>query len=294
MTHATHFILYVADQARATAFYAGALDLAPRLEVPGMTEFALPGGGILGLTPETGIARLLGSDTRQPAVAHAGLRAEVYLVVDDPKACLARARAAGATPLSPLLPRAWGHVAGYVQDADGNVLAFARDDTSRPARTPPKGARPDAAGAADGVVVSVHDATPPEESACIDRGLGEANDAAAPLHEVRPLSCFARAASGAVVGGAIGRRWGTCCELQQLWVDPAWRRRGLATRLVEAFEAHGAVHGCTSFFLETFSFQAPALYASLGYRVACEHAVYPHGIVKFVMVKRSGAGPPPA
>ena len=34
--------------------------------------------------------------------------------------------------------------------------------------------------------ISVHDSYPPEETALVDRGLGEANDAAAPLHEVQP------------------------------------------------------------------------------------------------------------
>ena len=34
--------------------------------------------------------------------------------------------------------------------------------------------------------ISTHDGYPPEETALVDRGLGEANDAAAPLHEVRP------------------------------------------------------------------------------------------------------------
>ncbi len=136
------------------------------------------------------------------------------------------------------------------------------------------------------IAISVHDTCPAEEAAFIDRGLGAANDAAAPLHEVQPISCFARDASGQVVGGAIGRRWGPCCELQQLWVEPAQRRRGIGSRLVRAFEAHALGHGCSSFYLETFSFQSPALYASLGYRVAYEHKVYPHGIVKFVMVKQ--------
>ena len=120
--------------------------------------------------------------------------------------------------------------------------------------------------------------------------MGASNEAAAPLQEVKPLSCFAKSKAGDVVGGAIGRRWGACCELQQLWVDPAHRRSGIATRLVRKFEAHARRHGCTSFYLETFSFQAPALYESLGYRVAYEHEVYPHGIVKFVMVKRLRRG----
>lgn len=143
----------------------------------------------------------------------------------------------------------------------------------------------------DIVTLTEHDGEdiPREAAQRIDQGLGEANDAAAPLHEVRPLACFARDASGAVVGGAIGRRWGRCCELQQLWVDPAWRRRGLGMQLVARFEARARTHGCRSFYLETFTFQAPKLYRALGYAVAHEHAVYPHGIARLLMVKHDAA-----
>jgi GNAT superfamily N-acetyltransferase len=139
-----------------------------------------------------------------------------------------------------------------------------------------------------------HDSLPPAETEQVDRGLGEANEAAAPLHEVQPLSCFAHAESGEVIGGAVGRRWGRCCELQQLWVEPALRRQGIGARLVETFEARARGHGCSIFYLETFNFQAPGLYRSLGYAVAYEHAVYPHGIVKYVMVKHAVPSTPAA
>ena len=132
--------------------------------------------------------------------------------------------------------------------------------------------------------LTVHDDLPPEAKR-VDAGLGDANDAAAPLHEVRPLSCFVRDVAGAVVGGVVGRRWGACAEIQQVWVDPAHRGKGIATRLVRAFEARATEHGCRRFYLETFSFQAPALYEKLGYRVSHALDVYPHGIVKYTMVR---------
>ena len=126
-----------------------------------------------------------------------------------------------------------------------------------------------------------HDDHPAQESAFVDAGLGRANAAAAPLHEVQQLACSARSASGAVVGGALGRWWGRCCELQQLWAEPSVRRQGIGARLVRAFEAQAVLHGCRSFYLETFSFQAPALYRALGYEVDYERNCFPHGIVKF-------------
>jgi len=66
MPAASHFILYVADQRRSTAFYSAVLGIEPRLDVPGMTEFTLPGGAVLGLMPAAGIHALLG-----PALAQA-------------------------------------------------------------------------------------------------------------------------------------------------------------------------------------------------------------------------------
>ena len=133
--------------------------------------------------------------------------------------------------------------------------------------------------------ITRHDDPPAEAAALIDAGLAAYNEAAAPLHEVRPLCCVARSDEGAVLGGAIGRSWGPCCELQQLWVHPAQRRQGIGRGLVRAFEDLGRRRGCSVFYLETFDFQAPALYRSLGYEVVHAHAVYPHGIVRYLMVR---------
>lgn len=127
-----HFILYVADQAKAARFYSSVLARQPQLDVPGMTEFALTTGAILGLMPEAGIRRLLGDALPDPAGARGTPRAELYLLVDDPAELLDRALAAGATPLSPVSARDWGHIAGYCLDPDAHVLAFARPDHASP------------------------------------------------------------------------------------------------------------------------------------------------------------------
>lgn len=120
-----HFILYVRDQGMSTRFYQSVLNQEPQLNVPGMTEFHLSEGCILGLMPEKGIKRLLGRAIEDPEKANGIARAEVYLVVEDPEPFMARAQDAGARILSQIELRNWGHRAGYVADPDGHVVAFA-------------------------------------------------------------------------------------------------------------------------------------------------------------------------
>lgn len=132
---------------------------------------------------------------------------------------------------------------------------------------------------------SVHDEVPREAASIVDEGLGESNKAAAPIHAVRPLACFVRLPGGEVVGGAVGRTWGACCELQQLWVERRYRGQGLGSRLVREFEQRGAARGCSTFYLDTFSFQALDFYRSLGYHPKLEITGFPDGIRRYIMVR---------
>lgn len=124
-TSAAHFIFYVRDQRASASFYSAVLAKAPRLDVPGMTEFEIASNAVLGLMPEAGIRRLLGEAMPDPALARAAPRAELYLVVDDPRAHHARALAAGAIEMSALAERDWGHRVAYSLDPDGHMIAFA-------------------------------------------------------------------------------------------------------------------------------------------------------------------------
>jgi hypothetical protein len=120
-----HFILYVDDQYAGAKFYSEVLGLQPSLNVPGMTEFELGCGCVLGLMPEAGIKRLLGSGLPPPGLAGAGARTELYLIVEDAAALHALALGAGASELSPLSARDWGHRVAYSLAPGGCVLAFA-------------------------------------------------------------------------------------------------------------------------------------------------------------------------
>jgi ribosomal protein S18 acetylase RimI-like enzyme len=130
--------------------------------------------------------------------------------------------------------------------------------------------------------------TPPEHLVlAVDTGLDQYNLAAAPLSDVRPLAAFASDPAGRVVGGAVGRTWGRCCELQQLWVAPERRTEGVGSRLLQAFEARGRQRDCDVYYLTTLSFQAPGFYRKHGYAVLAEISGFPNGITKFLMHKTS-------
>ncbi|MFZ1771862.1 MAG: VOC family protein [Caldilinea sp.] len=121
------FILYVSDQDASARFYEKVLAQRPRLNVPGMTEFQLNGGSVLGLMPAAGIKRLLGDKLPNPNDAKGIPRAEIYLLVEHPEVFHRRALGNGAIELSSLSARDWGHEAAYSLDPDGHVLVFARE-----------------------------------------------------------------------------------------------------------------------------------------------------------------------
>ena len=130
---------------------------------------------------------------------------------------------------------------------------------------------------------STTDTPPDDRLLTVDAGLEQHNYAVAPLAEVRQLAAFATDESGTVVGGAVGRTWGRCCELLQLWVVPDLRSGGVGSRLLRDFEAHARSRGCTTFYLTTLSYQAPEFYRRHGYAVLAQIAGYPDGIVKYLM-----------
>lgn len=120
------FILFVSNQKSSATFYSELLQQAPSLDVPGMTEFTLTAETKLGLMPYDGIAKIITPALAHPAASHGISRCELYLMVNDVNTWFNRAILLGAKLVSEVQPRTWGHVAGYVSDFDGHVIAFAQ------------------------------------------------------------------------------------------------------------------------------------------------------------------------
>lgn len=121
-----HTILFVADQARSTEFYSRVLGVEPDLNVPGMTEFHVSDGAVLGLMPRSSAARLFADKIKIAQENDFHKAAELYLLVNDAAAYFRRAIEAGANEISPLTLRDWGHRAAYCLDPEGHIIAFAQ------------------------------------------------------------------------------------------------------------------------------------------------------------------------
>ena len=133
--------------------------------------------------------------------------------------------------------------------------------------------------------VAIESPAAPDALATVDAGIGEYSAPGAPFSNVRPLHVIATSDAGMVVGGAIGRTWGECCELQQLWVLAERRGNGTGTEILARFEREASGRGCRLAYLDTFSFQAPAFYTARGYVEVLRTVGFSGGVTKLTMQK---------
>lgn len=90
--------------------------------------------------------------------------------------------------------------------------------------------------------------------------------------------------NGEVLGGIVAESVGDTLEVAYLYVKEPYRGTGLGSLLLRQVEAEAAKDGIRRVFLNTYSFQAPALYRKLGYRQLFELAPCfgPHSQFYFV------------
>ena len=127
-----------------------------------------------------------------------------------------------------------------------------------------------------GVELRTEDHPDPLDIEFLETQVRREASAAMGLGDEVDLAVFVRDA-GRVVAGISGWTWGDSCELQNLWVEPARRGHGLATRLLAAAESEAARRGCTQTTHLTYGFQAPPLYEQTGYELLGRLEDFPSG-----------------
>ena len=90
-----------------------------------------------------------------------------------------------------------------------------------------------------------------------------------------------------IIGGCIMEidSW-KIAELDLLWVDEKYRRRGLGSALIREAERAACEKGCYAMTLGTFDFQARPLYEKHGYKVVGNIKNWPKGHENYSMMKR--------
>ena len=73
-----------------------------------------------------------------------------------------------------------------------------------------------------------------------------------------------------------------------VFVDEAYRRQGLGTRLMREMEARAAAMGVTMIRLDTFDWQGKAFYEALGYEIVGQYENPAEGYAEYFFLKRLG------
>jgi ribosomal protein S18 acetylase RimI-like enzyme len=129
-----------------------------------------------------------------------------------------------------------------------------------------------------------HDLSPIEIDA-IEERIYDHNRRAVGRNDGRRLTFVARDDAGRTIGVAAGYTWAGSSELRQMWVDEAFRGRGHARALLNAFVAEAANRGVRRIWVASYDFQAPAMYEKAGFTRVAEFAGWPEGHSNVVLCK---------
>lgn len=137
----------------------------------------------------------------------------------------------------------------------------------------------------DKLILRQHDREASKEAKAILQGLIKFNSKYGGREDWRELTIFLKDKKGKVVAGLNGHSdWGWLF-VKLLWVADDYRGEGLGTRLMAAAEKEAIERKCRHIWLDTFSFQAPKFYRSLGYRKFGKLDNYPEGYSRYFFTK---------
>lgn len=116
-----------------------------------------------------------------------------------------------------------------------------------------------------------------EEVSALRRQLVNYNITRAQADEGQSLAIFVKDDDGRLLAGVYGWLWGQCMEVDNLWVTERLRGQGIGRELMRKLEEAARSRGGKTAVLDTYSFQAPEFYESLGYELFGIVDGYGHG-----------------
>lgn len=119
----------------------------------------------------------------------------------------------------------------------------------------------------------------------IEKRLYDFNRAATGRHDGEGLGFVICDEAGRMVGAAAGYTWSGISELKQMWVDEAYRGRGYARALLNAFVAEARRRGIKRIWVASYDFQAPEMYEKAGFKRMAEFEGWPEGRSNVVLCK---------
>jgi ribosomal protein S18 acetylase RimI-like enzyme len=126
-----------------------------------------------------------------------------------------------------------------------------------------------------------HDLSPNEIDAIEDR-IYDHNSYATGRHDRQDLGFVTHNEVGQMIGVAAGYTWSGTSELKQMWIDEAYRGRGYARALLNAFVAEACSRGVRRIWVASHNFQAPGMYEKAGFKRMAEFEGWPEGHMNVV------------
>jgi ribosomal protein S18 acetylase RimI-like enzyme len=129
-----------------------------------------------------------------------------------------------------------------------------------------------------------HDLSPSEIDAIEDR-IYDHNCRATGRDDAEGLGFVIHNEAGQMIGVAAGYTWSGASELKQMWIDEAYRGRGCARALLDAFIAEACSRGVRRIWVASYDFQAPGMYEKAGFRRVAEFEGWPEGHINVILCK---------
>lgn len=124
-----------------------------------------------------------------------------------------------------------------------------------------------------------------EEITFVNNALAAFNDAAVGPDNHQLLNIVEYDDAQNVIGGILGGTYWGWMHIDILWVDEAYRKTGIGSRLLQAAEDEAKRRGVHSVHVDTMSWQAPEFYRKHGYRIIGELDNIPTGNKKYHLIK---------